>query len=101
MLRDKYTFKLGQRSLEMLNESIKMSLEQNRETTSSICALCMLSLLPFSTRLNRAVYPRKEKHSFSIKRIEAVALHLAYKNGYVISNDPLLQQIFTAIDRTL
>lgn len=58
------------------------------------------TLLPLARRIDVKLYDYKSKVVFDIKRNEALALHAAYKYGWLPKHE-LSQEIFEMIDRII
>ena len=101
MLQNKYKFKHGNQSVTLLLKSLVGSMEEHRHTQSGVTALALLALKPLTARLQNKLMAGDPIKSITIKRIEAIALHIAYKKNYIDNQHFLIQEIFTAIDKTL
>jgi hypothetical protein len=103
MLKDNYTFKYNVPAACSVIEGLK-----NRKPTKVQQVpyfLCLFSLERVLTKLMLytigMVGPSKKPLKLRINRTEALAIHHAYTNGFVDTTNPFVQEIFTAIDRTL
>lgn len=100
MLRDRYTFEQTKHSARIISENFKSDLYNARTTLHFLCAMVlqkfMAKLYAYSTG-----FDTKKRRKFNMNQKEALAFHLAYKNGCINKTCPFNTEIFTAIDRTL
>lgn len=101
MLLDKYKFTHNTNTIFWLHSSLQASMQANSNSKNSICLLTFLAMLPFIKRIENKVQLTASPIKVSLKRTEAVAFHIAYKHGFINTNDYLIQEIFTAIDKTI
>ncbi len=109
MLKDKYTFKYGLQSIDLLEESLTQTINFHTQMSARLNktnlneALILLNIYPLTKRLGDKIrnYRPCRKIHFSVKPTEALALHVAYSKGLINTKNHLIQEIFTAIDKTL
>ena len=106
MLKDKYTFEHNTNTVFHLHASLKASfltfVERKRITwKDSPAALAFLCLRPFVDRIENKSVGDKKKLRVSIKKTEALSLHMLYRDGFLDTNNYLIKEMFTAIDKTI
>lgn len=105
MLQDKYTFKRGYNEWGVLCNHIKNNIASlagyRPKSTLQASGLLWVSVLrDFNIRLDRKLCSYKSQTSFTLKQSEAIAVYLAYRNGFIPQSE-LVMEIVTAIDRNI
>lgn len=104
MLKDSYTFKYSLAAACSLIEGIKSRKPTKVQQVPYF--LCLFSLERLLTKLMLYTIgtvgpPNRKVLKLKVNRVEALAIHHAYTHGFVDTENPMIQEIFTAIDRTL
>jgi hypothetical protein len=100
MLKNKYTFKYGPQVVNGIITALQYGLTTDA-IKSSEYALCLVNLKQLITRLNMALIEGKTEIKLRLNSTEALAIHVCYKKGFIKTSNPFIQEIFTAIDKTL
>lgn len=99
MLKDKFTYKLTPNEVSILNIVIDsaFTMEERIKDTNIKLALCVI--LKVRKRLAVNIFGAGDV-KVSFNKSEALAFHILYKKGYIVSNF-LTCQLFTPIDKSI
>ncbi|HXU27477.1 MAG TPA: hypothetical protein VN698_09620 [Bacteroidia bacterium] len=100
MLKDKYTFKLKQHQVVMLNSGMNHLMEDYQEKISVEQLMLIKILFKPATKLQEAFKWPKPECKFTMNAIEALAFLTAYKRKQIAHNTTSAQ-IATEIDKTI
>ena len=106
MLKDRYKFKGDYANTSFMCAHLKAVQERAviephvRKEGKSIELLLCATLKPLARRLDAALYDFKSQVSFTVKKEEALAVHAAYKYGWLPFNI-VSQDIFQTIDKVI
>jgi hypothetical protein len=98
MVKDKYIFKYGPKTAHALACEIG---DATKIRNTVLFFLCAFTLAPFIDKLwahSRAIGAKEKKISLTKK--QAFAFHLMCTNKYFDTDNALVNEVFTAIDRT-
>lgn len=99
MLKDKYSFTVTPVTADTILHGIHSRINEKSERAHFLCVLC---LDKFCQKLILTIHrPGKVSRKISLNKMEQLAMHIGYKEGYFDTNNIFIQEIFTAIDKTL
>lgn len=104
MLKDRYSFKYTPKQAIEIHDAIasKIINRKDSEKIDTGHGLAIAVLKKFCGKLRAHNYLEQSKpRTFSLNFTEALAIHFGYTSGAFDTNNIYIQEIFTAIDKTI